>query len=395
MRQVANNSIQMTGRSEVKPLPSLGFNRQERSQYSIVKAMRDFMLLGEGKRIEPGIELEAHAAIEKLTGRSSQGLLVPTADLQWMKRDVMTASTPYLGGNLVQTELSSDFIFALKSKVLLAKMGATVLTELVGNVDFPRKTGTSQTHWLSEGETIPQSSMNFDLVSLRPRTIGAIVPLTRRLMLQASEDAEFLLRQDLLSEIALGIDDAAIDGTGLTNQPLGILHTPGVGSVALGANGGAPTWSMIVELETKVSDANADVSAPTLAYLTNSKCRGKLKTTAKVTGQDVFLWTDHPNPMAGRPGEGRSIAIVNSSPAFCTNLVPSDGVKGNGTSLSSIIYGDFSQLMIATWGLLEILPNQFGAGYEQGTLQLRAMLDADCAIRHPESFAVCQDIVTA
>ena len=387
-------TAQSEPRQLVKPLPSLGFSAQERREYSIVRAIRNMVFHSEGKKIQNGLELEAHQAIEKITGRSSPGLLVPTADLQWLRRDVMQAGQAFLGGSLVATELSSDFIYALKSKVLLARMGATILSQLVGFLDVPRQSGTAQAYWVGEGESIPESNLTLDLVSLRPKTIGAIVPLTRRLMMQASEDAEFLLRQDLLSEIALGIDQAAISGTGTNNQPLGILNTPGVGDVAIGLNGGAIGWNHVVELETIVSEQNADQSAPTLAYLTNAKCRGKLKTTAKITGQDSFLWTDYPNPSFGQPGETRSIALVNSSPAFCTNLVPSNGTKGNGTGLSSMIYGDFSQLLIATWGILEILPNLYGAGFEQGTLQLRAMLDSDCALRHPESFAACRDIVT-
>ena len=44
-----------------------------------------------------------------------------------------------------------------------------------------------------------------------------------------------------VQQMALGIDLAAIAGTGINNQPLGILNTPGVGSVVIGASGGAPT----------------------------------------------------------------------------------------------------------------------------------------------------------
>ena len=394
MRQVANQ-IQMTGgRSEVKPLPSLGFSRQERSQYSIVRAIRNFMLFSEGKRVENGIEMEAHAAIEKLTGRCSQGLLIPTTDLNWQTRSVMQTGQQELGGSLVPTNLSSDFISALRSKTVVAQMGAKIISDLVGNVDFPRIKEPSGAYWLAEGETIPESNMSFDLVSLRPKTIGGLIPVTRRLLMQGAPDAEALVREDLISQIALGLDEAAIVGTGLNNQPLGILNTPGVGNVAIGANGGAIGWNHIVELESLVGEQNADESSIGLGYLTNAVVKGSMKTTQKVTGQAVFLWDSFANPAFGQPGEARSLSMVNGYPAFSSNLVPASLAKGTGTNLSALIFGDFSQLMLASWGVLELLPNQYGLGFEQGIIQIRCLHDADLTLRHPSSFAVCSDIVT-
>ena len=87
--------------------------------------------------------------------------------------------------------------------------------------------------------------------------------------------------------------------------------------------------------------------------------------------------------------------MVNGYPAFSTNQVPSNGTKGTGSHLSALIFGDFSQVLMASWGVLELLPNPYGAGFEQSIVQIRALHDCDIAVRHPEAFAVCTDIVTA
>jgi len=209
--QVIHNQIQATGRSEVKPLPCLGFSPKERSQYSIVRALRNFVLHAEGKRVEHGLELEASQAIEKLTGRSSEGLFIPVSDLQWQKRDVMQTAQFDLGGAMIGTELrDSDFIYALRNRAIVAKLGAKLIADLVGHLDFPRQTSTTEAYWLDEGGTIPESNMTIDLVSLRPKTIAAIVPVTRRLIMQGAPDAEVLVREDLVKTIALGFDAAAL-----------------------------------------------------------------------------------------------------------------------------------------------------------------------------------------
>ncbi len=180
--QVVNNSIQTTGRSELKPLPILGFSPKEQNAYSLTRAIRNLMLLGEGKLPEKTIETEASSALEKLLNRPSQGgLLVPINDLNWndrsyqARRDTMQAGQATLGGNLVDTELrSGEFIEALRSRAMVSRLGARVFSNLNGNIDIPRQSGTTTTYWLSEGETIPESNMTIDLVSLRPKTIACL-----------------------------------------------------------------------------------------------------------------------------------------------------------------------------------------------------------------------------
>ncbi|NJK40578.1 MAG: phage major capsid protein [Acaryochloridaceae cyanobacterium SU_2_1] len=67
--------------------------------------------------------------------------------------------------------------------------------------------------------------------------------------------------------------------------------------------------------------------------------------------------------------------------------------KGTGTNLSAILFGNWADVLIGEWGVMEILPNPYGAGYNSGALDIRVMQTVDVAIRHPESFAVITDAV--
>ena len=67
------------------------------------------------------------------------------------------------------------------------------------------------------------------------------------------------------------------------------------------------------------------------------------------------------------------------------------GTKGTGTNLSSIIYGNWNDLIIGEWGVLEILANPFGAGYNSGAVDIRAMQTIDLNVRHGASFSACTD----
>ena len=378
---------------KVQPLNPLGLSNREKESYSIARALHNRLQLMEGKAPAQGLELEVHRAIEAKLGRPTEGIYVPARDLNWGlntrgyygQRDTMQTGQDTLGGNLVDTELrSSEFIDALRNRAMISRLGARMLSGLQGNLDIPRQSGVTTTYWVAEGGTITESNLTIDLISMRPRDLTCLTSVTRRMLMQGSLDVEALIRFDMLQQMALGIDLAAISGTGISNQPLGILNYPGVNSVAIGANGGAPAWSHLVQLETEIAVDNADDG--TCYYLTNARTRGKLKTTAKVTGQDVFLWTDSPTE--------KGMGMINGYGAAVSNQVPSNGTKGSGSSLSSIIFGDFSQLLIGEWGVLEIMPNPYGQGYPSGSVQIRTMVTVDVVPRRPQYFAVITDVVT-
>ena len=378
---------------KVQPLNPLGLSKREKDSYSIARALHNRLQLMEGKAPAQGLELEVHRAIEAKLGRPTEGIYVPARDLNWGlntrgyygQRDTMQTGQDTLGGNLVDTELrSSEFIDALRNRAMISRLGARMLSGLQGNLDIPRQSGVTTTYWVAEGGTITESNLTIDLISMRPRDLTCLTSVTRRMLMQGSLDVEALIRFDMLQQMALGIDLAAISGTGISNQPLGILNYPGVNSVAIGANGGAPAWSHLVQLETEIAVDNADDG--TCYYLTNARTRGKLKTTAKVTGQDVFLWTDSPTE--------KGMGMINGYGAAVSNQVPSNGTKGSGSSLSSIIFGDFSQLLIGEWGVLEIMPNPYGQGYPSGSVQIRTMVTVDVVPRRPQYFAVITDVVT-
>jgi HK97 family phage major capsid protein len=213
---------------------------------------------------------------------------------------------------------------------------------------------------------------------MSPKTVAAYTDISRRMLLQSSIDVEMFVRSDLASVLALAIDSAAIAGTGASGQPTGILNTSGIGLVALGTDGAAPTWASQIALETAVATSNADIG--NLKYITNAKGRGKLKGTEIATGTAQFLW--------GRDG------MINGYEALATNQIPANLTKGSGTNLSAELFGNFSDLIIGLWGSLDINVDPYSLG-TSGAVRVTAFQDCDIGIRHAASFAAIKDMVTA
>ena len=294
------------------------------------------------------------------------------------QRDLVVG-TPTAGGNLVATELlSSSFIDILVNVMRVMSMGATMLTDLQGNIAIPRATAGSTGYWVAESGAPTESQQAFDQVALTPKTAGAFVDYSRRLLLQSSIAVEAFVRMDIARTIALMIDLAAINGSGASNQPRGVLNTVGIGSVAGGTNGLAPTWDHIVDLESQVANANVDIGS--LAYLTNAKVRGKLKRTQVFSGTNgERIWRE---------------GILNDTRAEVSNQVPSNLTKGTSVGVcSAIAYGRWSDLLIALWGGLDIMMDPY-TGSTSGTRRVIALQDVDVSVRYPVSFSAMLDALT-
>lgn len=299
----------------------------------------------------------------------------------------LVVGTSTAGGNLVATDLlGGSFISLLRARSRVIQMGASVFTDLNGNLAIPRQTGGASIYWVAENGAPTESQATFDQVTLTPKTVGAFTDYSRRLLMQSSIDVEAFVRADLALGLGVGIDAAAINGSGTSNQPTGVLNTSGIGSVAGGTNGLAPTWDNIVDLEAQVANANADFGS--LGYLTNSKVRSKLKRTQKfasTNGQEIW--------MAGRnPREG--IGELNGYDAYVSNNVPSNLDKGTSTGVcSALMFGDWSALLMGMWGGLDVLLDPY-TGSAAGTKRVVALQDIDIALRRAASFAAMKDALT-
>lgn len=368
MERMATNPGQTNQTAEI------GLSKTELKGFSIVRAIQ---ALSTGNWKEAGLEMEASRAVAKMLGRDPQGVYIPYDAL---KRD-LTVGTSTAGGHTVSTDLMTDnFIDLLRNAMVVNQLGARNLTGLVGNVAIPRQTSGASSYWVAESGAPTESQQAFDQVTLTPKTVGAFTDISRKLLLQSSLDVESFVRRDLATVLALAIDLASINGSGSGNEPRGILNTSGIGDVAGGTNGLAPTWGNIIELESDVSVANADVG--NLGYLTNAKVRGKLKGTSKVSGQNGFIWESGDQPL-------------NGYRAAVSNQVPSNLTKGTSSGVcSGIIFGNWADLIIGMWGALDLTTDIY-TGSTSGTVRVVALQDVDIAVRHAESFSAMKDALTA
>ena len=147
----------------------------------------------------------------------------------------------------------------------------------------------------------------------------------------------------------------------------------------MGDNGLAPTWASVVNLIKEVAIDNAEQGSR--AFLTTPQAAAKLRSIAKVSGTDSKMILDDKSELFGYK-------------VIATSLVPSNLTKGSGSSLSAMIFGNFNDLVVGQWGLgLDVLFDPY-TGSSTGSMRITVFMDLDITVRHAESFAAIQDLVT-
>lgn len=347
---------------------NIGMSEKEKGEYSILRAINAEV---NKDWTGAGLEREASKACEKLYGRSSKGFFIPH-DVLSMKRTNQSTTSNY-GGQLVQTDvLGTSFIDILRNRLVLVQAGARMLTGLTGNVSIPKKTSGSTAYWVTEGSSLTSSYMGTSALSLSPKTVGAYVPVTKQLLSQSSVDAEMLVRTDMLDGIAVAIDLAGINGKTSLNQPKGILNSSLVNSITVNAR---PTFAKVVDFETEVGNDNA--LNGNLTYVTNQKVVGRCKQTlqSSLIGARWLM------------EDGK----LNSYPVLISNQLPRN--LGATSNRSAMIFGDFSQVIIAMWGGLDITVDPYTLA-QTGVVRMIVHQLCDIGIRQPGAFAKATDIVT-
>lgn len=345
---------------------NIGMSAAETKRFSVLNAIRAMV---SGDWSSAGFEREASQAVEKrMTEQGLQragtgkGFFIP---LEVQRRD-LTVGTTTAGGYAVGTNLRpQDFIDLLRNEMVMRQLGMRTLSGLVGNADITKQSGAGTGYWLStEATAITESAQTVGILQLRPKNIGAYTEVSRQLQLQMTPDADTFVMEDLAKAIALEVDAAAIDGSGASGQPTGILNTGSIGAftgTSLGLAG-------LLSAQEDVAGANALVDG--CAYLTTPSVASLLAQRQRFASTDTPLWKG--NILNGE---------VLGFRARATNNMPA----------ATAIFGDFRQVILAEWGVLEIDVNPF-ANFAAAITGIRAIYTCDIGVRIAGAFSAASTI---
>jgi HK97 family phage major capsid protein len=347
----------------------IGMSDKEAGQFSVLKAISEMAKNG---RLS-GLEKEASDAAMKLGGHDIKGLgfVIPDdvlrapVSLRGHAVKTNTIGSNPNGGYLMQPELG-PLIELLRNKPRVVEAGATTLSGLVGDVYLPRQNGASTAYWVSENGALTDSNATFEQVKLTPKRLGASIPYSNSFLAQSSVDAESVIRNDAVMVLALAKDLAALHGTGVNGQPLGLQNTPNVDASV--TYSGAATWAKVIASETAVTTNNADIG--NMAFMLSAAAVGKWKGIARASNYPVYLIGDD--------------MTANGYKVFRTNQISGD----------VSFFGVWSQLYLASWAGLRVIIDPY-TDAKSDLVHVTFNELCDIAVRQPKAFTVSTDTAAA
>ena len=354
-----------------KPATQLDLTEKDKKQFSITRAINAEIETRTGGKGWKGAAYEKEVIdqvrdnVRSQLGYEAKGLILPfdlmlqrsAPYLGLNKRAQMNVGTAGDGGYLVGTQLmGNEYIEVLRNKLV---PNIRILTGLRDNLDFPKGLTSPSLVFGAESFALNVTNKTFGKMSLSPKEGKISVSYSRKLFAQSNPSVDAIVTDDLMNGKAIGQNYQVLHGAG-TLAPTGLANTTGVGAVV----GAGFDWAKVVELETDIATANADVAA--MRHVMNPGVRGLCKTREKIAGYPNFLMNE----------DGK----LNGYEALATNQADA----------GYDFFGDWTQVFMAEWNVIDLLINPYKD--ETGDVIITAFVLMDVGVRTPAAFSIASGI---
>lgn len=317
-------------------------------------------------RKEYGLEVEAMRQIQE------RGGYAPTA------QRAMNTGTSSVGGVFVPHQvLYESVIPSLQEMAVVNRAGAVQMNGLIGELSMIVDNGGTTATYIDtpSEETASESASTFSTIKLAPHTMSAYTRLTRDMRRQSAISMETYVQGEIARQFALREDLSALRGTGSDAQPRGLENVSGV-TTATSFSGVTYTGGS----QTLSDKLREMMYAPRLAKWMNPSPR----------------WAWIADPAVGlkiakaKDADGRALFLENNSGTLTTLMqtpfIESTLFDTASDSDAFLLYGDFTQLIMAHWGVMELDVVQQSTDALKGAVTIVAFMDHDIAVRQPKAF---------
>ena len=303
---------------------------------------------------------EARSQGLQLTGQ----IAIPSMALRALGDADEHSATTGSGSGSVATVVPAA-IEALRAPTVIEGLGATVIRNATGNLQFPRISTKASGTGEGEADANANSGLLMDTVSMTPERVSAKTTYTKQLILQGGVGIDTLIANDLSAAMNAFIDDRAFDVI-LADSDVDDQTTSG-------ATNTTNFSAMAVAMEAAVLAAGGNMAAA--RYAMSPKAYELTKNAVAVTGVSALFENGQ----------------FNGFPATATPYLINNANAGEG----QVVYGNFAQgLILAYFGGLDLLVDPYSAaGNAQVTLHANRFFDV--AVRQPGALSICTDLAAS
>lgn len=340
-------------------------------QFDLISSFRNW---ASGNKLE-GLDKEVQDIYRSFSGPETRegSFLLPT----WIPDELRANEFVFTGGTGsgagVVPKGVDTFIETLRAKMVLSRLGATMLTGLTDYRALPYFSTAAAAYWAGEVGTTTASANVIATKTLSPNPVTAYLPVSKQLLTQHSA-IESLIFNDLAGAVGAAIEDGVINGTG-TNKPWGLLVSSTISdgtAVGTSTNGGTISWAAVNELIGLVETNNVDTGA----FLTSPRGIAQMRST--IAGSSYRFISEMVNSM-GYPLEYSSV-------------VGTAWITGATTGCTALIYGNWADLIVAQWGPVELWMDPYSRSISNQILMLVSTF-VDAKTKRDTSFARNKSII--
>lgn len=330
---------------------SIGLTNQEAKDFSIARAMQ---AIATGDFSEAGYEMEVSRAYAKASGKAQKTSNIYIPDEVIMKAAGANATTTGTAG-AAGLKTRGAWIESLRAKTIAGRLGVQMVGGLSGALELPRFLSLPEARFVNEGVDGTIDAITAGVVTLVPRSVIALVELTRS-MVNNLPSIEAQLNQELLAAISTRIDQEVFS-TVLADTDIDFVTAPASGV----------DYAQIRALVTKLS--NADVNTDMAKFAMNGSVEGYLSSTLKSANTAAMYL---------RGDDGRVAGLASEF---------SRTVGGD-----HLLLGDWSKVTVASWGGIELAADS-STKFTSGGTVLRAIADVDVGVTVPAAISGYKSLV--
>lgn len=345
----------------------------ERDKFSWGRALKLITGLASKEDAEYGVEMEVfNDGLENLHLQAPE---VKTA---------INAAGDSSGAFLIGTDVMSQIVPELEAMEVASSLGVTFINGLVENVMWVKEQGAIAAVYVNteEEETGSESVTTFSNIEMRPHVLAAFVPLTWSMLRQPAMAMDSWVGGRISKKIALREDLSIFRGDTGQSEPRGLLNTSGI-DTSVDWNGvtvgGATdtTQDLLIDMIGAIEGNDVMMNGPSMGFAMSDRVKYSL---AKVKDADARRLYE---TLIGRN--------VDAS-LYGYNVGSSTQLRAAATTDDTIIFGDFSELVVGRWGTIAISSSDTTeTNFRKLRTTIRGVMAHDVAVLQPSAFTSGQN----
>lgn len=268
----------------------------------------------------------------------------------------LRATSTTTGGTALVKEVYVDsYIDVLRANSVFAQLPIQTFSGLEGegNLVLPKLSSdfTAMFEFIDEGEDSPLVDANFEKLVLKPKTFSGSVPITRTLI-KSADTAERYVQDAMVRGAGLKLEKEILSEI-VTAAPNGTL------SAAITQKDVQDALAKLAAANVRIDNVVAIVHPTTAAVLRSALVGDNTAAKYMIEGFRFEAWL------------ADSVRVIESTQV----------------AAGSVIFGDFSNVVLASWGGLTVDRDDTTLRASQGIV-LRTFAYIDHAVAHAEAFYV-------